>query len=359
MKNTKGIVFLPFIAIILAISLTALTGCKKRAGGSDAKAGIRTFATEAEREAAFLAEPASGRIIRIAYDGGFCQAALAVAQLKGFFAAEGLKTELTRTGGTMDNVRDALAGGKIDTSAGMIAGWLKPITNGIDLRFTVGLHTGCSSAFVLADSGITEFKKGQVVAISGGIGGVYHNIAYRFIVHDGFVPEDFTWRDFPADQSLLVLQNGNADVIVIGDQLAEKWVEDGTLRRIRSLHEDADFAHEACCVMGIAGPFFDENPVTSEKISRAVYRASLWLDESNENKLETAKLLIDNSYISGTAEYTLRLFKLFRFGLSNDLTEKSLYDSVDEYQALGVIDKDINADDVKAQIWAPLDIEGL
>jgi len=357
MKNTKGIVFLSFIAI-LAISLTVFVGCNKRGNASGTRASIRKFASEAEREAAFRAEPASSKTIHIAYDGGFCQAALAVAQLKGFFEAEGLKTELTRTGGTMDNVRDALAGGKIDTSAGMIAGWLKPITNGIDLRFTVGLHTGCSSAFVLAKSDINEFKKGQTVAISGGIGGVYHNIAYRFVAHDGFVPEDFAWRDFPADQVLLVLQNGNADVAVISDQLAEKWVEDGTLRRIRSLHGDADFSSEACCVMGIAGPFFDENPVTSEKISRAVYKASLWLDASDANKLETANLLLDNHYISGTAEYTLRLFKLFRFGLPNDLTEKSLYDSVDEYQALGVIDKAINADDVKAQIWNPLDLEG-
>ncbi|MPN07698.1 hypothetical protein SDC9_154969 [bioreactor metagenome] len=48
---------------------------------------------------------------------------------------------------------------------------------------------------------------------------------------------------------------------------------------------------------------------------------------------------------------------LFRWGLSNDLTEKTLYTSVDEYQKLGVISKDLKADDVKALIWSPLDIE--
>jgi NitT/TauT family transport system substrate-binding protein len=49
---------------------------------------------------------------------------------------------------------------------------------------------------------------------------------------------------------------------------------------------------------------------------------------------------------------------MFRFGLPNDLTEKSLYDSVDDYQALGVISKDLKAEDVKKQIWQPLNIEG-
>jgi NitT/TauT family transport system substrate-binding protein len=349
MKMTKKFIFITF-AVILTISLAALSGCNKRAKSANASASVLSAV---EKEAAFLTEPASQRVIRIGYSGGFCQAAVAIAQHKGYYAAEGLKTELTRS----EDARDAIAGGKIDTSAGMIAGWLKPITNGIDLRFTVGLHTGCTSAFVLANSNITKFEKGQTVAISGGIGGVYHNQSYRFIANDGFVPEDFSWRDFPADQTLLILQSGRADVAVIGDQLAERWVSDGLLRRIRSLHEDPDFKDESCCVMGIAGPFLDENPVTSEKISRAVYKASLWIDANDENKAEAAKILLENGYISGTEEYAVQLFKLFRFGLPNSVTEKSLYDSVDAYQALGVIDKNINADDVKAQIWVPLDIE--
>jgi len=299
-------------------------------------------------------ESALNRTIRIGFDGNLCQAAVGIAHYKGFFSDEGLKTELTRSGGTMDNTRDALAGRKIDTATGMIAGWLKPVTNGIDIRFTVGLHTGCTSAFVLAGSNITKFEKGQTIAITGGIGGVNHNIAYRFIAHDGFVPDDFSWKDFPGDQLLLIMQNKQADVAVIGDQIAERWVIDGTLKRIRSLNTDDDFKNEACCVMGIAGWFFDENPVTSEKISQAAYKASLWLDASDENKREAARILLENGYISGSEEYAFQLLKLWRFGLSNEITEKSLFDSVSEYQALGVINKNIDPEDFKKQIWRPL-----
>lgn len=350
------------VVLILTVLLAACSDSEKTppppAGPSSSTAQSPSDEpAAADKESAYQAEPASKRVIHIGYDSGLCQAAIPIAQFKGFFEAEGLNTELTKTGGTLDNARDALAGGKIDTTAGMVAGWLKPVTNGVDIRFTVGLHTGCSSAFVLADSDITEFNAGQTVAISGGIGGTYHNIAYRFIAHDGFVPEDFTWKDFPADQTLLILQNGEADVAVIGDQLAEKWVADGTLLRIRSLHEDKDFADEACCVMGIAGKFFDENPITSEKISRAVYKASLWIGESDENKAEAAKILLENGYISGTEEYALQLMKLFRWGLPNNLTEKTLNVSVDEYQELGVISKDLDADVIKELIWTPLDIE--
>jgi NitT/TauT family transport system substrate-binding protein len=343
--------------VIAAIFAFSLAGCANgQAPAAQAAPPVEPVASF-DKEAAYQAEPASKRTIHIAYDSGLCQAAIPIAQIKGFFEAEGLATELTKTGGTMDNTRDALAAGKIDTAAGMIAGWLKPITNGIDIRFTVGLHTGCASAYVLSESPITKFDKGQVVAINGGIGGVYHNIGYRFIAHDGFVPEDFTWRDFPADQTLLVLQNGEADIAVFSDQLAEKWVQDGTLRRIRSLHQDEDFQDESCCVLGIAGPFLDENPVASEKISRAIYKAALWIGESDAHKEEAAQILLDNGYISGTKEYAVSLMKLFRWGLPNSLTEATLDLSITDYQKLGVISDSIVPAEFKTQIWAPLDIE--
>ncbi|MDR1330302.1 MAG: ABC transporter substrate-binding protein [Oscillospiraceae bacterium] len=307
----------------------------------------------ADDNAAFLAEPASARVINIGYDGGLCQGVIAVAQSKGFFADEGLNTQLVKS----ENARDAIAGGKIDTSAGMIAVWLKPISNGVDIVFTVGLHTGCTSAVVLADSGITSFAdvKGETIAITSGIGGQNQNIAFRFLAHDGLDQNDYKWADFPGDQALAVLERGEAKVFVGPDQLIEKWVQDGSVERIRSLDFDEDFKDEACCAMGISGAFFAENPITSEKISRAVYKASQWLQESDENKAEAAQLLLDEGHISGSAEYALDLLKLYRFGLSNELTEKSLYDSVDEYKQLGILSETIDADQLKAQIWKPLD----
>jgi NitT/TauT family transport system substrate-binding protein len=229
----------------------------------------------------------------------------------------------------------------------------------VDIVFTVGLHTGCASAIVLADSGIKSFNdvKGDTIAINGGIGGVYHNIAFRFAAHDGFKATDFKWKDFPADQSLLVLQRGEAKVAVLSDQLAERWVQEGLVRRIRSLTFDQDFINESCCVMGISGKFLRENPVTSEKITRAIYKASLWLNESEANRREAARILLDGGHISGTPEYALSLLNMYRFGIDNATSEKSLYDSVDEYKALGVLDEKVNPDELKAQIWKPLDLD--
>jgi NitT/TauT family transport system substrate-binding protein len=345
------------LTLTLFVISAAVLAAPRELYAAGSEIDLRSFSklSDEEYEAAYRKEPASKRVINIGYDGGLCQASIPIAQNKGFFTAEGLDTKLTRS----ESPRDAIAGGKIDTSAGMIAAWLKPVTNGVDIVFTVGLHTGCASAIVLADSGIESFSdvKGETVAINGGIGGVYHNIAFRFAAHDGFKAADFKWRDFPADQSLLVLQRGEAKVAVLSDQLAEKWVQEGLVKRIRSLTFDKDFVNESCCVMGISGKFLKENPVTSEKISRAIYKASLWLNESEANRREAAKILLDGGHISGTPEYALTLLNMYRFGLDNATTERSLYDSVDEYKALGVLDQKINADEIKAQIWKPLDLE--
>jgi NitT/TauT family transport system substrate-binding protein len=357
--------------ILVVVSLVIATGCQNKTietnqeSKSDQTASVATTTSPSEEqtddvaeltadevEATYLKEPAASRVIHIGYDGGLCQGAIAIAHEKGFFAEEGLNTELTKS----ESPRDAIAGGKIDTSAGMIAGWLKPITNGVNLVFTLGLHTGCTSAIVLADSEINSFAdaKGSVIGISGGIGGVNHNIGYRMIAHDNLLPEDFIWSDFPADQLLLLLQNGDIQVAIAGDQMAEKWVQQGLVKRVRSTTLDEDFKDETCCVLGLSGTFLEENPIASEKISRAIYKASLWVQD---NKKEAAQILIDKGHVSGEVDYIASLLDLYDFRRTNEQTEKSILDSTQEYKNLGVLNNDLNVDTLQNQIWHPYDLE--
>lgn len=51
-----------------------------------------------------------------------------------------------------------------------------------------------------------------------------------------------------ASASIMVLQNGEVQGVVLSDQFAEKFVNDGTLKIIRSLTFDEDFKTEPCCV---------------------------------------------------------------------------------------------------------------
>lgn len=311
--------------------------------------------SDEELDALYKEEAASSRTLHIAYSGGLCQVAIPVAYHYGFFEKEGLDTELT----SVEDSRDALAAGKIDTAAGMIAQWLTSVQNGVDIKFTLGLHTGCAAAVVLPDSDYQGFEKGMKIGFVGAFGGVYHNIANRFVAHDGFTEDDFTWLGFDQSAILLALQEGEVDAIVVSEQLSKAWVDNGEVRQIRSLTTDDDFKDEACCVLGIAGSFLQENPVASYKITRAVYKASLWLSESEENRKEAAKMLIENGYVSGTEEYSLELLNYYKFGLSPEVTEKSLYDSVDEYSQLGILSKDTDPEEFKQKIYYAYDLSSV
>ncbi|MDR1263520.1 MAG: ABC transporter substrate-binding protein [Oscillospiraceae bacterium] len=345
------------LALIIVIAMTAPLAL---ADTGTLETGFSHLSDE-DYQAQFETEDAFGELIRIGYDGGLCQAAIPIAQEKGFFAAEGLNTALTRGG---DSARDALVGGKIDTSAGMIAEWLKAVTNGVDIVFTVGLHTGCASVITLADADISSFADAKEknitnVGIAGAIGGTYHNIAYRFVAHENadLKAVDFNWKAFDAANLLLALQNKDVDIAVLSDQLAQGWVDEGLVKRIHSLSTDPDFIAESCCVMGIQGDFLRANPITSEKIARAVYKAALWIGESQANKEEAAQILLDNGHISGTIDYALKLMNYYTWGVGNELAAKSLEDAVIEYKELGVLAPDVDADELQSQIWQAFDLE--
>ena len=338
---------LKLIALILVITVTAgiLTACF---GGNDTQIG---------NPGIFEEEAGGTRSIRLGFEGGLCQAAIPLAHLMGFFADEGLDTEIVVTGDLVSS-RDALAAGHIDTVAGMLAGWFVPVTQGIDIRFTLGLHTGCASAFVLADSDITELNRGQNIAVSGAIGGAFHNIALRFAYRAGLAPDDFFFRDFPAAEAVIALQNGDVQVAVIPDQVGMRFVQDGILRVIRSL-DDEDFANDNCCVLGMTGVFIDQNPETAERLTRAVYRVSRWLDESLENKIEGINLLIEHGYAAAgvDVEYAAGLMNNWRWGMPHDLTEQTLITSIHEFQAMGVINSALDPAVVREQVWHPLGID--
>ena len=338
--------------IIAASSLLFLIACGE--GGETVDEVPLHTGEEATQLDDFYSEPAANRVLNIGFEGGLCQIAIVLAHLRGFFEGEGLETQIVVTG-DMVSSRDALAAGHIDTTAGMLAGWFVPVTQGVEMEFTLGLHTGCASAFVLANSDIMHFEAGQDIAVSGAIGGAFHNIGLRFIYREGLVPSDFTWRDFSADQAVMALESGDVQVAVIPDQVGQQFVEQGLLRRIRSL-DDADFTDEPCCVLGISRAFLAENPKTSERITKAIYDATRWLGESEANKVEAVELLIEAGYLSANldVEYIVSLLQNWTWGVTHEQTELTLQASIREFQNLGLLNENLDPDVVQSEIWNPL-----
>src|SRR5438093_13539566 len=82
--------------------------------------------------------------VRVGYIGLTCDAPIYVAYEKGFFREEGLEPELVKCNWATN--KDALALASYDRSHHLVMYFLKPIEQGLDVRFLAGIHRGCLPA---------------------------------------------------------------------------------------------------------------------------------------------------------------------------------------------------------------------
>ena len=98
-------------------------------------------------EEAMKLEPAYGTELHYMMGSG-CTAGPAVADLKGYYEELGLNVK----GVKAESDVEALGTGQVEINVGHIAKQFVPATNGVDIVFVGGAHSGCKTLFVLADS---------------------------------------------------------------------------------------------------------------------------------------------------------------------------------------------------------------
>lgn len=337
----------------MAASLAA--GCSKQVSkDTTGKSGKETTdevneMSDKEEEEAWKKEPAYDQTIKVGYNGGLCLGAFGVAQEKGFYEEEGLKTEIVK----MTNQTDALGTGQVDVAGDHIATLLVPTVNGISMTFTTGCHTGCKSLYVLADSGIekTSDLVGKTVAIPDGIGFSDQNITMRFLNHDNVDPNSVNYKVVSTDAVIQALQSGEIQAATLSDQFAKQFLDDGTLKHIRSLTFDEDFKQETCCVHAINSDFLEKNPITSKKLTQAHQKASDWIED---NKEEFVDLMLEKSWASGEKELVLEIANTYDFKITDEATKTTLTSIIDDYKTFGLIDANKDTQEVLDQVWAPL-----
>ena len=96
---------------------------------------------------------------------------------------------------------------------------------------------------------------------------------------------DITWRQFPADLLGVALQKGEIQALALGDPLG--WV----IRERDGLHEvannlDGEYAHRACCVLGIRGSLIRGNRPAAGALTRALLEAQDWVTANPDRSAE-------------------------------------------------------------------------
>ena len=318
----------------------------------------RVFAmTPEEEDAAWKKEPAYGQTIRIGYNGGLCTGTLGITHVKGFYEAEGLKTEIVRYQGDTPVLGDALGTGRIDVAGGHIATLLVPAANGVRMRFTTGMHTGCKSLCVLKDSPYQTTKDlvGKTIAITTSIGGSDQNIAMRFLLRDGIDPvRGVKYKATDSGAAVLAMQNGEIEAALLSDQFIQKFLENGTLRVIRSITTDDDFKGETCCIYAVAQDLCENSPITVKKMTRAHENARRWIMANRE---DAVKLMLENKWASGEFGKVLAFFNTLDYSVTDKNTEETLVKVIDDYKTCGILNKDFDTQETLNRIWFPVLME--
>src|SRR5438046_10590530 len=83
-------------------------------------------------------QAAASNRVRVGYIGLTCEAPIFTAVEKGFFEEEGLDVSLVKC--EWANYKDVLALGGFDITHHLVMYLLKPIEQGLDVKFTSGIH---------------------------------------------------------------------------------------------------------------------------------------------------------------------------------------------------------------------------
>ena len=243
---------------------------------------------------------ANGRTkVRVGYIGLTCEAPLFTAVEKGFFAEEGLDVEMVRC--EWATYKDALALGRYDVTHHLLMYFLKPIEQGMDVKFTGGVHRGCLRVQAAADGPIRTVQdlRGKTIAVPG-MGTPPFMFANRVLADNGIDPgRDVKWRVYPASELGLVLSRGLVDAVANSEPVGSLLLADGKVRTIADQAKDAPYRDEYCCAVLVNGKFLAQYPAASAAATRAILKAAKWVDT---NPAAAARLSVEKKYIASTVE---------------------------------------------------------
>jgi NitT/TauT family transport system substrate-binding protein len=266
--------------LVVAAAWSALlgTGCNK---GSD------------------KADPDASNKIRVGYVGLTCEAPIFTAVEKGFFKEEGL--DVTLVACDWKNYKDVLALGGYDVTHHLVMYFLKPIEQGLDVKFTGGIHRGCLRVQAAVNGKVRTVKdlRGKRIGVPG-MGTPPFIFANRVLGANGIDPgREISWIVFPAGELGLALDKGEVDAIANSEPIGSMLIAQGKVRNIADQALDMPYADEYCCAVIVNGKFLARNPKACAAATRALLKAARWVET---NPRAAAELSVKGKYLASTVD---------------------------------------------------------
>src|ERR1041385_442864 len=210
--------------------------------------------------------------IRVGYIGLTCEAPIFTAVEKGFFKEEGLEVELVKC--QWANYKDVLALGGFDITHHLVMYFLKPIEQGLDVKFTGGIHRGCLRVQAGLNSPIKTVGdlRGQRIGVPG-MGTPPFIFANRVLGKNGIdASKDVTWLVFPSGELGLALDKGEVDAVADAEPIGSLLLADGKVRNVADQATDMPYKDEYCCAVIVNGKYLSAHPTEAAAATRALLK---------------------------------------------------------------------------------------
>jgi NitT/TauT family transport system substrate-binding protein len=248
------------------------------------------------------------RHVTLAYaPTGICTAAVPVAKDKGFFDKYDLDVEFVNFGTQFDQSIEAISSGKVDGGVNFILRYLKPLEQGVDIRFIAGTHGGCIRLLVGKGSGLIDVAslRGKTIGVTdyASASKNYYSVILSKLGIDPI--KDVEWRVYPADLLGAAAQKGEIDAVADADPTIYLALKNskGSLLQIHS-NTDGDYRNLSCCVIAAGKRFLDRDRTAAAALTRALWDAE---DFVHQNPDEAAAVFAQYSQKAPVEDFAAML----------------------------------------------------
>ena len=272
--------------------------------------------------------------VRVGYIGLTCEAPIFTAVEKGFFQEEGLEVALVKC--EWANYKDVLALGGFDVTHHLIMYFLKPIEQGLDVKFTGGIHRGCLRVQASTKGAIHSTKdlRNKRIGVPG-MGTPPFIFANRVLGANGIDPsKEISWLVFPAGELGLALDKGEVDAVADSEPIGSLLLADGKVRNIADQAADAPYRDEYCCAVLANGRFLARNPKACAAATRALLKAAKWVET---NPAAAAKLSVEKKYLASTVEQNTFAISHLRYSPSVSGAETAVKLAAEKMKKAGML----------------------
>jgi NitT/TauT family transport system substrate-binding protein len=314
-----------------ALAILPLAGCKRNTEPSMGSGAIK---------------------VRVGYIGLTCEAPIFTAIEKGFFKEEGLDASLVKC--EWGNYKDVLALGGFDVTHHLVMYFLKPLEQGLDVKFTGGIHRGClrvQAAIKGPIRSITDLK-GKRIGIPG-MGTPPFIFANRVLGAHGIDPgKDISWLVFPAGELGLALDKGEVDAVADSEPIGSLLIAQGKVRNIADQANDSPYKDEYCCAVLVNGKFLAKNPKVAAAATRALLKAAKWVET---NPAAAARMSVEKKYLASNPELNTVAISHLRYVPSVSGAEAAVKSAAQEMKKAGMLTAATDVDGLAKRAFARLD----